>query len=368
MSKSLKNLQNVPLTNTPVVRSGVWLYKMSTKIWMIFEEHKMKPKSNPLTRDEILAIKSYWKKYVGHISTANYQFYKDKTGVFDVRFIPKGLYHSRIDPYFNHPIIVYGTDNKNYYDLLFPDIKQPKTIIRMINGTLCDADYNIIDRNTAISRCREEGDLVGKEAVVSFDGFGISFWRTENGEEALQGFLDELAHDAIVQSRIKQHPSLAAIHESSVNPIRVVTLLLDGAVHVLPAVLKIGVNMKQTDRFADGALVCGIKDDGHLMPVAYTEYGERYEQHPQGFRFCEGTIPSLDHVKKTVKKLHARIGNYRMLAWDISIDESGEPILIEVNMSGGGSVIIQLPHGPLFGDLTERVLDEVFNHKQHRYS
>ncbi len=320
----------------------------------------MKPKKNPLTKTEIKQIREYWKPYVRHISTANFQFYKEKTGRFDVRLIPKGIYHSRIDPYLNHPIFVYGTDNKNYYDLLFPEIKQPQTIIRKINGTFCDARYRIIPLDIATQLCQQAKDIVGKEAIESYDGFGISFWSEMDGDAKLHQFIGNLAKDVIVQARIRQHPSLAAIHESSVNPIRIVTLLLDQQIHVLPAVLKVGVDQQKTDRFADGALVCGIQEDGCLMPVAYTEYGMQHTRHPQGFVFQNGCIPAIQKIRDTVRMLHTRLGNYRMLAWDIAIDEDGEPVLVEVNMSGGGSVIIQLPHGPLFGDLTERILTEVF--------
>ncbi|MDD2534768.1 MAG: sugar-transfer associated ATP-grasp domain-containing protein [Eubacteriales bacterium] len=360
MGSRMKKLQNTSLTNTPIVRSGVWLYKICTLIWMIFEERKMKPLLNPLTKAEITAIRKYWHKYVWHVPLASFQFYKEKTGRFDVHFIPKGLYHARIDPFFNHPILVYGTDNKNYYDLLMPEIKQPQTVFRKINGTLCDAEYNVLDSDQALDLCRQFGDLVGKEAIDTFDGFGITFWNILEGEEKLNLFFNQLAKDSIVQVRIKQHPALSAIHETSVNPIRVVTLMLDHQVHVLPMVIKIGVDQNQTDRFADGALVCGIEDDGRLMPVAYTEYGVPYQIHPQGFVFSQGVVPSLPRIREITQKLHARLGNYRMLAWDIAVDDIGDPVLIEVNMSGGGSVIIQLPHGPFFGDLTDRVLDEVF--------
>jgi hypothetical protein len=42
------------------------------------------------------------------------------------------------------------------------------------------------------------------------------------------------------------------------------------------------------------------------------------------------------------------------------INESGNPILIEANLCRGGIDLLQLSNGPLFGEDTKAILDEVF--------
>jgi hypothetical protein len=54
------------------------------------------------------------------------------------------------------------------------------------------------------------------------------------------------------------------------------------------------------------------------------------------------------------------IPHFKLVSWDIAIDDTNEAVLIEANMRKGGIDIIQFNSGPIFGDLTERVLDEVF--------
>lgn len=51
---------------------------------------------------------------------------------------------------------------------------------------------------------------------------------------------------------------------------------------------------------------------------------------------------------------------FRLLSWDITIDEDGNPVIIEVNMHSGQLDFHQLNNGPIFGDDTEEVLKEVF--------
>lgn len=49
-----------------------------------------------------------------------------------------------------------------------------------------------------------------------------------------------------------------------------------------------------------------------------------------------------------------------MISWDVAIDKDAEPVLIEANLQIGDIDILQPVNGPLFGDLTEDVLKEVF--------
>ena len=107
---------------------------------------------------------------------------------------------------------------------------------------------------------------------------------------------------------------------------------------------------------------CGICSDGCLKKYAHGyNTGACCDQHPDGLVFEGFKVPSYDKAVELVRKAHPIIGNFRLVSWDIAIDESGEPVLIEANMRKGGINFHQFNNGPLFGDLTERVLDEVFH-------
>lgn len=54
----------------------------------------------------------------------------------------------------------------------------------------------------------------------------------------------------------------------------------------------------------------------------------------------------------------------KMISWDLAINESGDPVLIEANFSYGQLDFHQMCNGPLFGETTEEVLNKVFPKKR----
>jgi hypothetical protein len=56
------------------------------------------------------------------------------------------------------------------------------------------------------------------------------------------------------------------------------------------------------------------------------------------------------------------MGHHRLISWDIAIDNTNEAVLIEANLSLGGSDDVQVVNGPFFGEYTERILKEVYGH------
>lgn len=317
-------------------------------------------KSDVLTREQRQAAESYWRKYTKQYASKWCRFYASRHGAFDVRFIPDDLYYGDIDRHFNNKAMAQGVDDKNYYSLLFPEAKQPVTVFRKIAGILYDADYGFIDRARALELCRQHGRIIFKPAIDSFGGSGMHFWNEEDGLPALEALLDRLPHHVIAQQVIRQHAALNEIHAASLNTIRMVSLIFEGQVHILSCILRMGVGNSRVDNASSGGITCGIHPDGRLKEVAFSITGVRWERHPQGFEFSRGVIPSFEQAKALIRKLHARLGHFRLVFWDVAIDEAGDPVLIESNLRTGGLNVIQYNNGPLFGELTDKVLAEVY--------
>lgn len=121
-----------------------------------------------------------------------------------------------------------------------------------------------------------------------------------------------------------------------------------------------GVDGKCVDNVSAGGIACGIREDGRCKNEAYAYYGERCDRHPNGSKFSDCIIPSYDRVKELVYREQAKMAHFRLISWDIAVSKDGEPILVEVNLGSGGMRIHQFNNGPLFGELTEEVLKEVF--------
>jgi hypothetical protein len=133
-----------------------------------------------------------------------------------------------------------------------------------------------------------------------------------------------------------------------------------GSVHILSSVLRMGIDGNRVDNAHAGGISAGIFSDGRLKPRAFTETGKQFNVHPQGARFEECVIPNFRKILSLVRSMHRKLTHSRLVSWDIAIGKDGAPILVESNLYHGAIDLLQLNNGPLFGELTERVLKEVF--------
>jgi hypothetical protein len=320
-------------------------------------------KTDFISADYNKRIKEYWLQYNLRINTRWHKIYSSRNGICDVRYIPEELYYTTIDRYFNDRRFYYGVTDKNYFSIWFSDIKQPKTVIRKINGFLYNADYRLIAFDDAINNCMENENIVIKPTLDSRGGIDIYFWTKKLGKDELIEKIQRKSN-LIVQETIAQHEIISMIHPASINTIRAMTLLIDDTAHILSCVLRMGINGSKVDNASAGGITCGIRENGQLKDVAYSRSGIRYDRHPQGVRFNECFIPSFDKVKAMLLMLQEKMAHLRMISWDIAIGHDGEPILIEGNFRSGGPCVHQFNNGPLFGDLTDKVLNEVFLHQR----
>lgn len=321
-------------------------------------------KKYKLTSEQKKQIRDYWKPYT-KISTKWCRYYSAKNDKFDPRYIPNTLYYTKIDQYYNNRKLGYGFNDKNYYSLIFHDIKQPKTLIRKIDNLLYDENYRLVDIKKAMDIIASEKEVIIKPSQESGSGRGIGFFDTKEEETAILGLLcSKKEKNYIVQAVVHQHQELERVHKNSLNTIRIVTIIIDNKVYVLSAVLRMGVDKSRIDNVTAGGISAKIFEDGTLDKYAYTYYtGERIAVHPQGLVFEGFKVPQFNNVIETVKRAAQYIGNFKLVSWDMAVDENGDVLLIEANMRKGGINLHQFDNGPLFGDLTDKVLDEVFGKK-----
>lgn len=307
-------------------------------------------------------IKAFWKKY-RRVSPKWAWYYASKNGILDPRYIPHTLYYTIIDQYFNSRKLGYGFNDKNYYSKIFAIIRQPQTVIRNIGGIYLDSDYQIISREKCLERILENDEVICKPTQESGSGRGILFWNNSQIKE-IEDFLNDSSNkDFIVQQLICQHDALSKINPTSVNTIRICSLLRPDKVVVLSSCLRMGVGASRVDNHHAGGMSCGINDDGTLEKYAYYMDGTKVAKHPNGVVFEGYNVPSYNKIVELVREAHQIIGNFKLVGWDIAVDKNGDPVLIECNMRKNGIELHQFSNGPLFGDLTEMVLDEVFEKK-----
>lgn len=323
----------------------------------------------PLDADERKQIDEVWAQYLPValrdqiIQYGYYEFYKTikSPDVELSRYIPDAFTKTFIDDYFTNPQHSMPCDDKNLYDLYFHDVNRPKTLFRKVKGLYLDNDYSIITQEKALAMANELGEVICKVAKFSMGGSGVMVWNASQDDESkLINFLN--GHDYVVcQEMLKQHKVLSRLNPTCVNTLRIMTLLFNDDVHVFASMMRMGPQNSRIDNASSGGVVCGILPSGQLKDVGWNGAGDRFDIHPLGFNFSEITIPNYSRCVDLVKTLASRFSSIsRMIGWDLAIDEAGSPALIEFNVTFSGTGTVQMTNGPLFGDLTDDVLKEVF--------
>lgn len=315
-----------------------------------------------LTGEEKRAVREFYAPY-GSPNLVFHEFFKEKTGEFHVDYIPIDLYVGYIDPFFNDIKEAKYIDNKCYFGALFHSIPQPVILAKRVNGIWLTGDDRPISFRQIEDQVRSEDGVFFKEAQTSAGGHGVTF--ISQGDDMMERIGEVAAEtptDVIIQRRVWQHEKMAAINPSSVNTLRLYSVLgKDGDVKVYSAVLRTGVGDTKVDNYSSGGLSVGITEEGTLRKVAFNKLGEQVDTHPTtGLVFENYAIPSYGKAVELAKKAHVLVPHFRSVSWDIAITEDGLPILIEGNLCRGGIDLLQLSNGPLFGADTKKILDEVF--------
>lgn len=175
------------------------------------------------------------------------------------------------------------------------------------------------------------GDIICKP-IDGSSGQGILKCTPEEYAEpdALYRRLKE-AGIGIVEDKVIQHGDIAALCPTSVNTIRVATLLGDKKQGIVYAYIRIG-NGKVMDNVDCGGMAAPIDlQTGVIAGVGANKAGEAFENHPMTGKRIPGTqIPYWDEVKQMCLSAMRVVPQVRFVAWDVAITPNG-PVFIEGN-------------------------------------
>ncbi len=302
-----------------------------------------------LTEEEKAEIDEFWKPFGINPDYNAFKWFYSVNGKKDPRYISEDLYQNYVWMTLNDMKRCKGLNDKNMLDITYAGYNLPETIFHNINGVFLDKDYHIIRKEKAIALAEEYNKIVIKEAVNSCQGKGVI---CVEGKECSRA-LDAFKKDYIVQKVVKQHSSFAQLNESSVNIVRMTSLLLNGEVNVLDSIVRVGAPGNFTDH---KNISVGVEEDGSLKEYGITVKGRKETQFLNGYKFGGHKLVGFNEMVSLVKKLHPRTPQARLIGWDLTTDENGKPLIIEANMEFPGMVRGQECNGPFFGKLTEEVM------------
>jgi hypothetical protein len=306
--------------------------------------------------------KFFYDRGYKNIDTSWHRFYSFSTGVFSEKYIPDDIFHSVFSD------VLYEKDkwpallDKNLLETIFKGFKQPVTVVKNINGFFYVNDRQV-NKNTAIVECsKQSGILVIKPSVESGGGknvigFSIKDKMTSHMNLSIEEMFDSYKKSFIIQKAVIQHSKLKLLNESSLNTLRIMSYIKEGEVHILSSVIRIGKVGQFTDNDSDKRVVCGLNLDGSLKEFGYLVSGEKRATADSNFVLKGSFVPSFDEAIKMVKEMHHKVPYFRIISWDIGIDDENSPVLIEYNTHTQSIIIHQLANGPLFGEYTDELLE-----------
>ncbi len=307
-----------------------------------------------LTQQEKADIQMYWSRYGIKPDYPSFQWYYSINGNIDPKYISEDIFANLIWPSLNESKRCNGISDKNLFELLFLGEKQATTVFHNANGVFTDRNYALISRKQAIELANHYEDIVIKPTIDSCAGQGVI---TVHGTDC-EAALSEYQSDYIVQNLVRQHESFSRLNSSSVNVVRMTSLLLGDSVNILESIVRVGAPGSFTDH---KNIAIGIDNDGHLKKYGFTVNGKKVDALPNGFVFEGHALACYKEMKELVKRLHPRIPQARLIGWDLTTDENGSVVIIEANLGFPGIVRGQECNGPIFGDLTDKVLDFVLS-------
>ena len=317
---------------------------------------------NALTKEEKQQLFDFWSPYV-KVDPVFHTYFKSVTGKFYPQWLPTDIYINYIDEYFNDRNASHVLDNKGLYARLFPGIPQIPSVVSRMGNFWYNQQGDPISEEDALLLVDKETALFVKKATRSSGGAGVKYIDVENGsmKEQFLSAIKPMQGDIVVQRPVRQHPTLAALNNSSVNTLRALSLLTKDGVKIYSCIVRMGVGDTKLDNASAGGVFCGVKADHTLTDTAYRLSGGAFKTHPSsGVVFDGYRIAGYDKAKALIEKAHPMVPYFRMVSWDIVIDDQGEALMLEANFAKGGIGSHQFTNGPLFGEDTKKILDEVF--------
>lgn len=299
----------------------------------------------------------FWEKYDYKPDKKWYQFFGLKEQKFDPRFIPEDYFYTRIYPFLNDLRFDEKVSNKIFTDMLFHDINRPLALVKHTRGLFVDKDFNLISEDEVIGILRKEVRSIIKPSD-DMQGNGISIIDFEKDEQnAIKTIKNSIkSGDFIVQRLVKQNEQMNKLNPSSVNTMRITSLLVNDKVEILSTIVRYGQEGSIVDNMAKGGLSRVILDDGTLSSQVKDD---------ESLKEVENYIPEkvigFEKACEIIKKIHPRVAHVRFIGWDFAVDENNEPVFIELNAY---PVTNQRHYGPVLGEFTETILDEYMEAKK----
>ena len=225
----------------------------------------------------------------------------------------------------------------------FPDI------LSYANGVFFDSDYVPIKSRDVVEYLFQKTDRVVYKIDSSLQGKGIYFFNRDSFDLSIISRLG----NGLFQRYISQHQSLSAFSASSVATLRMTSTTSEsGEVTIQTSYLRLGASSDTHVQSASHIRVPIDPINGSFSNIAYTPDWLAITHYPGKDLPFEGhTYPSFKKAADLVVNLHSKVPYVRCIGWDLAVDESGIPIVMEWNGEHNDIKFSEAVQGPCFVDM-----------------
>ena len=148
----------------------------------------------------------------------------------------------------------------------------------------------------------------------------------------------------IVEEVIIQHPEMSKLNTSSVNTIRIYSILANDKVNTIYACVRMGNSDRPVDNINAGGMYSPVDlESGKISLPACDKENIVYETHPiTGCKIQGHQIPYWQESLEMCREAGMKIPEIGYVGWDVAITEDG-PLLIEANSIPGYDAYPQMP-------------------------
>ncbi|MCI5078605.1 sugar-transfer associated ATP-grasp domain-containing protein [Oricola sp.] len=231
---------------------------------------------------------------------------------------------------------------------LFGDVDLPD-LAYCVNGRFYDRNNHVLDAAGLQACLFSDRDRVVFKEDDSARGKGIHFF----GPEDLRAPDADRLGNGVFQKLIRQHAFFEDFTASSVATLRL-TSVVDprGVASVRAAYLRFGRTGDTHVKFGTSVSIPVDVATGELGAFGYLPNWRRTDRHPDsGVEFANRMIPGYSQCVEIATRLQARFPYAYCIGWDFTIDQAGEPQILEWNGGHNGVKFTEATQGPGFGDL-----------------
>jgi len=248
---------------------------------------------------------------------------------FDFKLYEKSIEEAKTFVDWSYKNKIIRVCNKGAWELC-----QDKAIFNKIAHKYVNRDY--LDSRTCTYE--EFVEFIGKHPKFFVKPFGGNQGRgaaiLEYHDNAKELFDYCKNHEVMIEELVHQHSDISKINASTVNTIRILTLLpLDNKPIVTFAGIRVGRAGNIVDNTSAGGMMAAIDlKTGRIFTNAVDAYGNEFATHPDsGTTFKGLQIPNWSGVLSAVKETALEFPQLRHIGWDVAITDRGEIEFIEGN-------------------------------------